>query len=187
MLRSTHLLRLSLRPQRARLASTLPRVAPVDGQPFSAPDKGDPSRKQGALGQVYMPDTAEIEKEVEHRISIPTAPDSYRSTPAPTASEAAAAADPSASVPKISTATPRDPSTLSSGSSGDDVQTGQAGDSTASLPKEADRSRDGNEGEGSRPLTEDEKSGLWKLLGIVAGGYTLGLITDPKWRRGEKA
>ncbi|GAA5905603.1 hypothetical protein JCM6882_008726 [Rhodosporidiobolus microsporus] len=177
-------------------ASSLPRAAPTDKQPFTAPsssEKGpDTTREQGGLGQVKFPDMAEIEKEVEHVVSIPSAPDSYRSSSSPSSASSSSSDAPSSTGTDEKVVTVSHPSTYAGGgpslnSQGDDVQTGQAGDSTSALPKDADRSKEGGEGGGGgRPLNEEEVKGLWRLLGIVAGGLVVGTVTDPAWRRGEK-
>ncbi|GAA5833778.1 hypothetical protein JCM11251_005963 [Rhodosporidiobolus azoricus] len=175
-----------------RLASSLPRVPPTDKQPFSPPPSASTSETQKEVpGQVKFPDMDKVEREVEEAVSIPSAPDSYRSSASSDTSSPTSAS--SEIDEKVITAS--HPSTYigggpSSNAKADDVQPGQAGDSTSSLPEHADRSkeeRSQGKGEGgNRPLNEEEMTGLWKLGGIMVGGLVIGTVTDPAWRRGEK-
>ncbi|GAA5865915.1 hypothetical protein JCM8547_005756 [Rhodosporidiobolus lusitaniae] len=194
----SHTLKTTLRLSRSPLIFRALPVAPLSTSTIRFAAKGT----KGAEGQlVDLPDMEAIERVEETPIAIPTAPDSYVSSSSPFSpsgkklpSSSSLSSKPtptsaSAELDQPSVITASHPSTYpgggpSLGAHGDDVQEGKEGDSTSSTPKDKDRSRDGYEGE---RLSEEDRKGLWKLGGIMAVGYVAGLITDPKWRRGETA
>ncbi|BGP13541.1 hypothetical protein JCM10213_006682 [Rhodosporidiobolus nylandii] len=174
------------------LAASL-RAAPA--HPLGAGVRFASTQQQAAQvpGQVDLPDMAQIEREVEVRASIPSAPDTYLSRTSSTSADFNPSSPPDgAQEGAVHTAShPSTHGEISHGSkSGDDVQPGEAGDSTSSIPSNAHRNAgsEGGSGEGgSRPLNEEEKKGLLKIAGIFAAGWGLSVVTDPRWRRGETA
>ncbi|GAA6049871.1 hypothetical protein JCM3770_004224 [Rhodotorula araucariae] len=143
-----------------------------------APSKYDMKGK--AAGQVEMPDMDHIEHASEFRAKIPTAPDTYRDSSTSPDVEPA----PFVAPPAVSTAA--HPSTLPGGGpslmrSGDDAISG-GGEGLG-----GDRGGHGGREErfefDDRPLTDDERRGLWVLGGIVAGGSFVGWATDPRRQR----
>ncbi|BGP13534.1 hypothetical protein JCM10213_006675 [Rhodosporidiobolus nylandii] len=135
-----------LRSTLSRTLTASLRAAPA--RPLVAGVRLASTQQQAAQvpGQVDLPDMAQIEREVEVRASIPSAPDTYLSTTTspPSSSDPAIPQD-GAHEGAVHTAShPATHGEISHGSrSGDDVQPGEAGDSTSALPGWADRSLEG--------------------------------------------
>ncbi|KAM0792038.1 hypothetical protein ACM66B_004746 [Microbotryomycetes sp. NB124-2] len=180
-----------------RSASTVkdvPRPAGHDSVPFKAPPV---DTTQGELGQVFMPDTEAIERVVEPPTRIPADPDTFT-----------APADRSDDFPYLHeprVVTVAHPQTFPDGSgpshgskaedaviealSADEPSSSSSSSSKKSgggVPKHQDVNGNYKYTYDDKPLTEDEKTGAFKLVGFLAAAWLLGGLNNRRVHKERK-
>ncbi|GAA5968817.1 hypothetical protein JCM3765_001275 [Sporobolomyces pararoseus] len=185
--------------------SDLPRAKPHEKIPFSAPPKDE---TKGDLGQVHLPSMVENVQELPMKIpSEPDAyqisSSSQETSPSSTSSSSedpssSSSSSSSTSTPKLHTVSspstyPKEGRPILVGESADDTFEGFEGDhklpasavnskqtSSSSSEKDSSSSSSGGKGEGEgEPLNQEDRIGLFKLGGILVGGWILSGLTRP--------
>ncbi|KAI5475281.1 hypothetical protein MNV49_001663 [Pseudohyphozyma bogoriensis] len=177
---------ISLRSSSRLLATeSVPKPINPEGIAFKAPSEKDTT--VGQLGQVFLPDMQEQIIEAKVKIvsprQLPSEPDNYtiKTDPEDAFPSFHAPSTPQVLIVASESAKPVE---ISHGSSGDDVQLGQDGDSTASLAPEDDVNTKYTFTD--RELTSDERIGALALGGILVGGFLLGGLAGPKKQKPKK-
>ncbi|GAA5996866.1 hypothetical protein JCM5350_005906 [Sporobolomyces pararoseus] len=194
LLRSSRSLR-SIRFASSVSSADLPRAKPHEKIPFSAPPRDE---TKGDLGQVHLPSM--VEKLEEVPMKIPSEPDAYQISSSPS-SPSSSSEDPSSSsssTPKLHTVSspstyPKEGRPTLAANSADDTFEGLPGDhklpasavgkleeqTSSSSSKEEKGSESSSRGGEGEPLSQEDKVGLFKLGGILLGGWILSGLTRP--------
>ncbi|KAK4053002.1 hypothetical protein OIO90_004126 [Microbotryomycetes sp. JL221] len=160
----------------------VPRPAPHDSVPFKAPPV---DTTQGQLGQVFMPDMDAIEPIVESQTRIPADPDTFQE---PTNRDDDF---PFLHEPRVfTTSHPQTfPDAPSHGSKRDDVVIEQLNSEdeihSSKVPKEQDVNSHYKYQYEDSPLSDQDKKGAIKLVGLLVAGWLLGGINETR-RHKEK-